>query len=256
MFFLCSYLLKAQDYYPMSVGNTWVYNRLNENGVFYCTDSVVIKDNYSVDGKSIFLFVEHIVRSNSTDIMNMEMYNDISNNNDIYNIYEGIGYKVFQHQYTNNDSWISGGYNYTVSYLGTVSVPAGTFNSCYCLKMGSLDGWVVAPNVGLIKTFVENRDENVLRRYSLNSGTNLIGEEYIGKATIYPNPVIDCFTIPNISDLSRVQIYDLTGRAVLNLSYRNYTNDKIDVSDLTSGLYFGKIILKNSKYYSFRFIKQ
>lgn len=256
MFFLFAYQLNAQDYFPMSVGNTWVYNKLNEYGAFYCTDSLVIKDKYTVDGKSIFLFVEHIVTSNSIDAMNMEMYNDISNNNDIYNIYEGKGYKFFQHQYTVNDSWISGGYNFTVSYLGTVSVPAGTFNSCYCLKMGSFDGWVFAPNVGFIKTFAEEGDLNVLRRYSLNSGTNLIGEEYIGKATIYPNPVIDRFTIPNISDLSRVLIYDLTGRVVLNLSYRNYSNDEIDASVLTSGLYFGKIILKNSKYYSFRFIKQ
>ncbi|SFE20185.1 S8 family serine peptidase [Flavobacterium xueshanense] len=58
----------------------------------------------------------------------------------------------------------------------------------------------------------------------------------------YPNPVQEnlFFDLPSSFDLSDIAIYDLTGRLIRILKYRQINN--IKVSDLTSGMYFVKFI--------------
>ena len=67
---------------------------------------------------------------------------------------------------------------------------------------------------------------------------------------IYPNPVIDKFTLEFVTDIPKslhVKIYDINGRMVKENQYQNVTNGvDIDISELKSGLY-NILILGNNK---------
>jgi hypothetical protein len=53
--------------------------------------------------------------------------------------------------------------------------------------------------------------------------------------TLYPNPVQNELTIANSEELASVQIYSLTGENILIQT--EMASDKIDVSQLESGIY-------------------
>jgi hypothetical protein len=71
---------------------------------------------------------------------------------------------------------------------------------------------------------------------------------------IYPNPVKDCFTV-EFADFTRgdfiMKIFSADGKLerVLNFNSNGYPNEqKVDVSDLTAGIYFLLIIDKFGTY--------
>lgn len=74
------------------------------------------------------------------------------------------------------------------------------------------------------------------------------------EVNIYPNPVIDYLTIESKSTVTRIQIFDITGKLILE---PNAQLNKINLSGLLSGIYFVKIetesgvnlekIVKNNK---------
>jgi len=71
--------------------------------------------------------------------------------------------------------------------------------------------------------------------------------------SIYPNPASDFITIKlNNSDKEKIQIYDIMGRLVKEVSISN--NQKLDISKLSSGVYF--VRLNNNKSSTHKFIKQ
>lgn len=72
--------------------------------------------------------------------------------------------------------------------------------------------------------------------------------------SIYPNPANEVITV-NISNesLSRIEIYDITGKLVLSQTVRQ-KKTTIDIKDLNSGMYLMNVISGNAKY-SERIIK-
>lgn len=86
--------------------------------------------------------------------------------------------------------------------------------------------------------------------YSLMTGAHIvidyttgIVEETLPNINIYPNPSKDWIKIDGISEVSDVQIFDVTGKLVLSQEYQ--VDDKIDISNLTVGMYI--LNIRNSE---------
>lgn len=78
------------------------------------------------------------------------------------------------------------------------------------------------------------------------------------KASIYPNPVKDSFTITLKEDkISAVEITNLSGK-VLSTQKLNGTNStmSIDISKYSVGIYFVKVLGNSNEVYSMKFIKK
>ena len=66
-----------------------------------------------------------------------------------------------------------------------------------------------------------------------------VGENDLIEVAIYPNPVKDILTISTQENINTVQIFDLTGKQVLQVKNPIIT---IDVSQLKSSIYILKIM--------------
>ena len=82
--------------------------------------------------------------------------------------------------------------------------------------------------------------------YSLMTGAHIvidyttgIVETSLPDINIYPNPSKDWIKIDGLTELSDVQILDITGKLILQQEYQ--VDDKIDISSLTTGMYIIKV---------------
>ncbi len=71
---------------------------------------------------------------------------------------------------------------------------------------------------------------------------------------LYPNPSKSSFSLNKIDNISKIQIFDITGRLVL--SYGNLDSNLFDVSYLPVGSYVVQISSDNGKARGFKLIKQ
>ncbi|WP_312768451.1 T9SS type A sorting domain-containing protein [Epilithonimonas sp.] len=69
----------------------------------------------------------------------------------------------------------------------------------------------------------------------------------------YPNPVKDELTIVSENEVSRISIFNVAGQLVKDVEFKN---NKADVSDLNTGIYIGKITLKNGQTQTIKVIKK
>lgn len=86
--------------------------------------------------------------------------------------------------------------------------------------------------------------------YSLMTGAHIvidyttgIVEETLPNINIYPNPSKDWIKIDGLTELSNIQIFDVTGKLVLSQEYQ--VDDRIDISSLTTGMYI--LNIRNSE---------
>ncbi|PZU89314.1 MAG: hypothetical protein DI529_04655 [Chryseobacterium sp.] len=71
--------------------------------------------------------------------------------------------------------------------------------------------------------------------------------------SFYPNPVKDELTIVSKNEANRISIYNVAGQLVKDSEIKN---NKVNVSDLSTGNYIGKITLKNGQTQSIKVIKK
>ncbi|MCV9929356.1 alpha-amylase family glycosyl hydrolase [Flavobacterium sp. LS1R49] len=74
------------------------------------------------------------------------------------------------------------------------------------------------------------------------------------RITLYPNPVSDYFTLN--TQVSRVEIYSLTGQFVKSFSGSGKITYEFSVSELNTGLYIVKAIDENNKIQVMKFLKK
>ncbi|WDF46403.1 T9SS type A sorting domain-containing protein [Chryseobacterium sp. KACC 21268] len=86
------------------------------------------------------------------------------------------------------------------------------------------------------KTYELKLDEIMVHDYSL-SGTN---ETEIEKIKIYPNPVVDVVTIKGKNKIDKIEIYDVTGKLILESR-----GSVADLSKFSKGEYFMNIHTNN-----------
>jgi len=167
--------------------------------------------------------------------------------------------KIWQHHYTNGDSWIFMGYTVWVEYLGMVNVPAGNFDLCYFVHLDSVSGWVFAPNVGIIKSIQDNNDLLVLRDYNVEVPGGLqANKNFNDMLKIFPNPTIDKITLElqwqQHVQKNIISIYNIQGQTILQQPLQQEKTD-IDISELAKGVYILKLN-SNDKTEVKKFIKE
>ncbi|PQA90342.1 hypothetical protein B0A69_20625 [Chryseobacterium shigense] len=72
------------------------------------------------------------------------------------------------------------------------------------------------------------------------------------KIQIFPNPVSDIIRISGIDNGQTIQIYNVDGRLVQSEAF----DQKIDVSQLSSGVYILRVSTKNFESHEFKFVKK
>ena len=72
--------------------------------------------------------------------------------------------------------------------------------------------------------------------------------------SVYPNPTIDFlnFQLEN-NNANKLRLFDANGREVYN---SEIINNRVDVSNLTSGLYLGILEMNNFENFTFKFVKK
>ncbi len=76
---------------------------------------------------------------------------------------------------------------------------------------------------------------------SITPSDVLFGEANAFGLAVYPNPASANFTINAENNISNVDVYDMTGRTVLQLNNVNATIQQINTADMSTGLYFVKV---------------
>ena len=71
--------------------------------------------------------------------------------------------------------------------------------------------------------------------------------------SFYPNPVKDELTIVSKNEPSRISIYNVAGQLVKDSEIKN---NKVNISDLNTGNYIGKVTLKNGQIQTIKVIKK
>ncbi len=108
---------------------------------------------------------------------------------------------------------------------------------------GSTDGDITSGNNGTFDYWI----------VKLNSIVGLTPYEIKDLVLISPNPSLGQFQISNLKNGDQIEVYDLTGRLILNKVSRS-NSIFIDLSDKVNGIYFFKIY--GSSAYSGKLIKQ
>ena len=71
--------------------------------------------------------------------------------------------------------------------------------------------------------------------------------------TLYPNPASNLLTINATNRIEKIEVFNMLGKLVLD---SNSNSNKIDVSNLSSGMYISKIYQENDIISTKRFVKQ
>ncbi len=80
----------------------------------------------------------------------------------------------------------------------------------------------------------------------INAAPLYVNENQLLNLSVYPNPVIDFVSITSEENISKLNIYNLRGNLVLT-SEENSTTVKLDLSELSGGIYFSEIFSEGKK---------
>ena len=79
----------------------------------------------------------------------------------------------------------------------------------------------------------------------------------ISTVCVFPNPCTSHFNIANNdNNIDRVVLFSIDGKQVLNTSSKNHDYISVDVQNVPTGFYIGKVYLKNKQIETFKIIKQ
>jgi hypothetical protein len=177
---------QAADYFPLAKGNSWNYNFtiLVPGSTNTVPLTMAVVDDTMIGPDSVF---------------GIKMWSDVDTARDTsggYFLVRGNSIlvldslkppmpynKVFEHYPKAGDGWRNdNGDTMTMVYFGSITVPAGTFDSCYATvdKNGDTVN-VFAPNVGMVRIVHVNNSRFELTAYSVH----------------LPNPVVR--PVPNLS---------------------------------------------------------
>ena len=73
------------------------------------------------------------------------------------------------------------------------------------------------------------------------------------KIVFYPNPASDFFNIQSQQEIKTITIFDATGKRVANFENQK---EKVDISNLKSGIYFVEIVTSENKTFTEKIVKK
>jgi photosystem II stability/assembly factor-like uncharacterized protein len=133
--------------------------------------------------------------------------------------------------------------------ITSVNTAGDTYSSFYSTDNGVT--WNLVDNtqrielefkggLGFASGFSVNSSEGGLFKYTGSELVLSIGNNFITKANLYPNPVVDNLTIKSDKDISNVIIFNLLGVKVLDLNPHD-NNVVLNLNKLDSGSYIVRI---------------
>ncbi|MGH1519608.1 T9SS type A sorting domain-containing protein [Chryseobacterium sp. JK1] len=141
----------------------------------------------------------------------------------------------------------------------------GTFTNPYLIYYNSTgNNSLPIPPGNLVGTWVENTAitngqcggnltaVNSTMTGDVQTSTLATSEVKKDKIQIFPNPVSDFIRVSGMNDGRTIQIYNIDGRLVRSEMF----DSKIDVSQLSPGMYVLTIITKDLKHHEFKFLKK
>lgn len=166
------------------------------------------------EGTSYSIYIENYLGGNNEDV---SVFIDYNNNGD----FTDAGETVFT----------SFG---ATSHNGTINIPASGATTGTLLRMRVIDDF--ANNT--ITDACYNPQYGQTEDYALQISATLSAPEVsLNKITIFPNPTSDYLNINGITEDANVKIFNITGQLVMKDSIKS-TNSRINVSKLSSGIYF------------------
>lgn len=110
-------------------------------------------------------------------------------------------------------------------------------------------------DVQKIRTFYNGSISNCLQ--SVNIGINEL-DNIQSQIQLYPNPATSFLMVQSVFTLkdSKLSITDITGRTVKTEILSDLHQEKVNISDLNSGIYLLNIIFDNNKTVTKKFVKQ
>lgn len=108
-------------------------------------------------------------------------------------------------------------------------------------------------------TFTPRNSTYIRKIYITQETTNTSSIDEIAKESkpisIYPNPTNNSINIVSSKEMKQIQLISITGKILRSIS-PNETNTKIDLSNMSSGIYFVKIMLNDNSIITQKVTKQ
>jgi Secretion system C-terminal sorting domain len=260
---------KDSSYFPLAIGNQWIY-KFNEGPFF---DTVTIVDTQRVNGKQYYAFQKYGGNRYiwfGKDTNRVYIIDTIANRLNTSNVSECM---VYDFSAATGESWelsLTNSY-LECDYAGIITLVkkndsiitiAGMFSDCYkfsrsmlpCRDAGRLGEWFAA-GIGRV-AYSEESIAGIRNWYLLQSNllTEVVDPHYSHSIVEYnlwqnyPNPfnpgTVISYSLPSTSSVKLI-VYNTLGQKVRTLvsEYKNAGNYTInfDAADLTSGIYFYKL---------------
>lgn len=99
--------------------------------------------------------------------------------------------------------------------------------------------WARRSNAG----FTLNNHTSQNRGYVLDVPLTVLGNQdfSIDSSYIFPNPTVGSFYVKSLANISNINIYNQTGALVKEMTFENNNNDQIEITGLSTGVYFLEI---------------
>jgi hypothetical protein len=169
----------SADYFPLAKGNSWNY-----------AFSEIFPDSVHTSGVKMMVACDTVI--GSAFIFGIKMWSETDTAPDRYAGYymvrgngifilDSLGQpmtnnQIIEHHPTAGDGWRNdNGDTMTVVYFGSITVPAGTFDSCYATVDQNGDTVnVFAPNVGMVRIVHVNNSRFELTAYSVHLPNSIV----------------------------------------------------------------------------------
>ena len=166
------------------------------------------------EGASYPITIENFIGGNNEDVA---VFIDYNNNGD----FTDAGETVF----TSNGA---------TSHSGTINIPSSGVTTGTHLRMRVISDF--ANNT--ISGPCYNPQYGQTEDYALEINDTLGNDEFaVNSISIYPNPTSDFLNVNGMKEDTRANIYNLSGQLVMT-DFVKTANSRINVSNLTSGIYF------------------
>lgn len=212
--------------------------------IYNYTDGILVEITFENTSNNLLNYILKSIYTNNTfgkptERVNTFFYEGVWNNDTMtsysYNSDNLISQMTFYQWDDTTNEWDFFGtetYNYSNGNL-----QSNQYVDSYFSSLNEYDEYQ-----NLIREFYFNMYENS-DTYHYYSNSTLQNESFIklnSEVTIFPNPIIDFMTVSAKENINSIAIFNTLGQLVLEKKL-NTSEEKIDVTALTSGNYFVKI---------------
>jgi len=247
----CSFQGFAQDYYPLQLGNSWIYNNIDSDGFIDDQISVSIISIDTVQSPT-GLIIHSFEDYDGFDFDTSYFYSILSSPNEIYAVEDYDSVLELECEVQFNHTYIEGAElicpeneDIISTFHGDYTTINGvTFNNCWAIfeKIEFEDNeryYFFAPNIGMIALKDLINDEFPI--FEIDSYDLLLSNKnnlHNTNVNIYPNPTTDILNLKleTQDQPDNLYIINTLGEMIIHLPYT--MQNQIDISALKKGNYF------------------